>query len=402
MLAAAFGGAIVAHPLDVDDIILNFDPAQPHARFRAMGLPADILVAEAALPAPVPWPSGAAPTPAPLPKAPAESADLSQFKGYDAVAVTWTAAEASAMATLFTPGHPLAEWYEYRHNVASYAPLVTGAKAPFNERSADMARYYHSLGLYFPCTIGGQRVLLFKSGLHLDYDGPQFPVRRLMNEIAQTVEPKVFITTGTGGGIGADIKLGDVVVAGTVKFDCKAQFKNEPWATASYTPSPLPAGALAAMKPALTSINASRISGARQSPEIFSSPGDAVVTTDVFAFDNSTDYFGLQGLGRACDMGDAMVANALQAFELDVLAFDPKRLRSADSESQPQYRRGEQAGGAHLRQVRRAHHRCEPHCDMGDHSGGKSFERRDRIEHDLARIQARAAAAGETKKVTEG
>jgi nucleoside phosphorylase len=305
----------VAHPLDVDDIILNFDPANPHARFRAMGLPADILVAEAALPVQVPWPSGSAPTPAPLAKAPAESADLSQFKGYDAVAVTWTAAEASAMATLFTPGHPLAEWYEYRHDVASYAPLVTGAKAPFNERSADMARYYHSLGLYFPCTIRGQRVLLFKSGLHLDYDGPQIPVRRLMNEIAQTVEPKVFITTGTGGGIGADIKLGDVVVAGTVKFDCKAQFKNEPWATASYTPSPLPAGALAAMTPALTSVNAARISGARQSPQIFSSPGDAVVTTDVFAFDDSTDYFGLQGFGRACDMGDAMVANALQAFE---------------------------------------------------------------------------------------
>jgi hypothetical protein len=305
----------VAHPLDVDDIILNFDPANPHARFRAMGLPAEILVAEAALPVQVPWPSGSAPTPAPLAKAPAESADLSQFKGYDAVAVTWTAAEASAMATLFTPGHPLAEWYEYRHDVASYAPLVTGAKAPFNERSADMARYYHSLGLYFPCTIQGQRVLLFKSGLHLDYDGPQIPVRRLMNEIAQAVEPKVFITTGTGGGIGADIKLGDVVVAGTVKFDCKAQFKNEPWATASYMPSPLPAGALAAMTPALTSVNAARISGARQSPQIFSSPGDAVVTTDVFAFDDSTDYFGLQGLGRACDMGDAMVANALQAFD---------------------------------------------------------------------------------------
>jgi hypothetical protein len=44
----------MAHPLDVDDVILNFDPAQPHARFRAMGLPADILVASAALPDPVP------------------------------------------------------------------------------------------------------------------------------------------------------------------------------------------------------------------------------------------------------------------------------------------------------------------------------------------------------------
>jgi nucleoside phosphorylase len=218
------------------------------------------------------------------------------------------------MATLFTPGHPLAEWYEYRHNVASYVPLVTGRKAPFNDASADMARYYHSLGLYFPCTIRGNRVLLFKSGLHLDYDGPQFPVRRLMSEIAQAVEPKVFITTGTGGGIGADVKLGDVVVAGTVKFDCTRQFKNEPWAKKSYTPSVLPAGALAAMTPALMSVNASRISGARATPQIFSSPSDAVVTTDVFAFDDSTDYFGLQGLGRACDMGDAMVADALQAF----------------------------------------------------------------------------------------
>jgi hypothetical protein len=89
----------MARPLDGDDIILNFDPAKPHGRFRAMGLPADILVANAALPDQVPWPSGAAPTPAPLAKAPPESADLSQFKGYDAVAVTWTAAEASAMAT---------------------------------------------------------------------------------------------------------------------------------------------------------------------------------------------------------------------------------------------------------------------------------------------------------------
>jgi nucleoside phosphorylase len=301
--------------VDVDDIILNFDPAQPHARFRAMGLSPDLLVAGAALPSPVPWPSGAAPTPAPLAKTPSESADLSQFRGYDAVVVTWTAAEASAMATLFTPGHPITTWYEYRHNVASYVPLVTGPKAPFSDSSPEMARYYHSLGLYFPCTIRGLRVLLFKSGLHLDYDGPQVPVRKLMGEIAQAVQPKVFITTGTGGGIGADVKLGDVAVAGTVKFDCQAQFKAEPWASASYTPSPLPAGALSAMTPALMGVNAARIPGARATPQIYSAPGDAIVTTDVFAFDDSTDYYHLQGLGRACDMGDAMVANALQSFK---------------------------------------------------------------------------------------
>jgi nucleoside phosphorylase len=296
--------------LDVDDIILNFDPAAPHARFRTAGL--ELL--EAALPRTVPWPAGTAPAAAPLAIPPAATDDLSRFKGYDAVVVTWTAAEASAMASLFTPGHPTSTWYEYRHNVATYIPLVTGPKAPFRDKQPDMARYYHSIGLYFPCTIGGLRLLLFKSGLHLDYDGPATPVQRLMTEIAEAVSPRMLITTGTGGGIGADVALGDVVIAGTVRFDCKAQFKSQPWATSVYHPSALPTGALAAITPALTQVNASKIPNARPVPQVFADSGDAIVTTDVFAFDDSTDHYKLQGLGRACDMGDAMVANAMQAF----------------------------------------------------------------------------------------
>jgi len=299
--------------LDVDDIILNYDPAAPHERFRAAGLEAAMEPAGSALPRGIPWPANATPTAAPLNPAPSSADDLSRFHGYDAVVVTWTAAEASALAALLTPGYGTADWYQYCHDVAAYIPLVTGAKAPFNSREADMARYYHCMGLYFPCTIGAARVLLFKSGLHLDYDGPATPVKRLMAEIAAAVAPKVFITTGTGGGVGADVSLGDVVVAGTVKFDCKTQFKAETWAEAEYTPSALPAGALAAITPALTSVNAARIPGARPTPQIFSAVTDAIVTTDFFAFDDSTDHYELQGLGRACDMGDAMVANALQS-----------------------------------------------------------------------------------------
>lgn len=298
--------------LDVDDIILNYDPAAPHPRFQAMGLEA--ALEPAALPQPVPWPKSAAPAPAPLDATPAPTDDLSQFYGYDAVIVTWTAAEASALAALLSPGYPTAQWYEYRHDVASYIPLVTGAKAPFNDKSSEMARYYHSLGLYFPCTIGAKRVLLFKSGLHLDYDGPATPVQRLMEEIAQAVAPKMFITTGTGGGIGANVKLGDVVIAGTVRFDCQTQFKSESWASASYATSSLPAGALAALTPALTGVNAAKIPNARANPEFFSGAAGTIVTTDFFAFDDSTDHYKLQGLGQACDMGDAMVANALQNF----------------------------------------------------------------------------------------
>ena len=265
------------------------------------------------LPGPVPWPQGHAPTAAPLPQPPAESDDLGRFRGYDAVVVTWTAAEAAALAALLTPDFLPSRWYEYRHNVADYIPLVTGGRAPFNDRAADMARYFHSMGLYMPCTIGNARVLLFKSGLHPAYDGPATPLRKLMTEIAKTVQPKVMITTGTGGAIGADVLLGDVVVAAQAHFDCTRQFKNEPWAHDSYKTSALPVGALAAITPDLTRVNASRVPGARPEPKIWNGdPQATVVTTDFFAFDDSTDFYKLQGLGRACDMGDAVVGHAMQ------------------------------------------------------------------------------------------
>ena len=38
------------------------------------------------------------------------------------------------------------------------------------------------------------------------------------------------------------------------------------------------------------------------------------MTTDFFGFDDSTDYYKLEGLGRACDMGDAMIGNVMQSF----------------------------------------------------------------------------------------
>lgn len=245
---------------------------------------------------------------------PDESADLSPFSGYDAVVVTWTCAEAAALAALMTPGWPLSTWYEYRHGVETYLPRVTGPKAPFNSAAADMVRYRQSLGLYMPCRIGAARVLLIKSGLHLDYDGRFVPVHQLMTEIAVTVAPKMFITTGAGRGIGADTVLGDVVIAGAARFHCRSQFESARWANASYPTSPLQAGALEAIAPALTSVNAARIPGARTAPMIFSARSDAVVTTDALTFDDPTNHFGLQGLGRMCEMGDAMVGNALQAF----------------------------------------------------------------------------------------
>jgi nucleoside phosphorylase len=304
-----------------EDARFNFNPRQPQERFRADLAPEAKASVDARVAQNVPWPAGLAPAAQPLKPAPQETDDLSRFAGYDAIVMTYTSAEADTLATLLTPGYPLSDWYEYRHNIAQYIPLVTGKAAPFNDQKDP--RYYHSLGLYFPCTIGKARVLLVKSGLHLDHDletvtpGAVIPFSKLLTELIQTVKPSVFITTGTGGGIGSDVKLGDIVVAGMTLFDCRYQFKNEVWHNTPYTTSPVSAQALALMTPGLLKINGAKIASAkpipgRPVPKIWSGKTATIVTSDKFAYDTANNQpYQLQGLGQACDMGDAMVGQVM-------------------------------------------------------------------------------------------
>jgi hypothetical protein len=92
----------------IDDLILNYDPESPQERFRQAGLLAAMKSSTVRLPGPVPWPQGHAPMAAPLPQPPAESDDLDRFRGYDAVAVTWTAMPSGARFT--TAASAIATW----------------------------------------------------------------------------------------------------------------------------------------------------------------------------------------------------------------------------------------------------------------------------------------------------
>jgi hypothetical protein len=44
------------------------------------------------------------------------------------------------------------------YGISGYVSLVSGPIAPFNDKASDTARYFHSLGLYFPCQIGSAKV----------------------------------------------------------------------------------------------------------------------------------------------------------------------------------------------------------------------------------------------------
>ena len=291
-------------------LLLDYDPTNPQPEFFSTATEMSAALARRAITQPVPFPAGLAPVPV-TPSSPPLAQD--PLPTADVLVVTWTVAEAVALATIFTQGVPLSQWFEYTHNVDAFIPKVTGPKAPFNDPK--LARYYHSLGLYYPVRLVGKSVLCFKSGLHMDYDGPAFPLLDLWKQLLDETGAKFVITTGTGGAIGANVLLGDVVVAGQTVFHCTKQFQNKAFKSASYNTTPLASPPDARITPEMAEPNAGQLKASGlplhgNGLPAFFYPGSPIaspkiVTTDSFEFDNTADSAGLQALGNVCDMGDA-------------------------------------------------------------------------------------------------
>jgi purine-nucleoside phosphorylase len=279
--------------------ILTFDSDRP-ATYSTHTLPQAAIMRSAAR-SPIPWPAGQAPTPSLIRPAPSPSAALSQ---HDYLIVTWTEEEGKCLADTLTPGFPSqTAWYDYTHNFQSeYVPLIrNGAPALESKR----------LGSYFPTTMGGKRALCFKSELHFSQDGPKMPIAKLWAQLIQEVKPKLVITTGTAGGIGSAVELGDVVAAQAVRFDCTKAFRSLPFHNSVYQTSKLKTGSFAEAQK-LFQANASHLPASKRPLQIFSKPAagvkiDDVVTTDFFAYDDTANTFGLQSLGAAVEMGDAVL-----------------------------------------------------------------------------------------------
>src|SRR5208283_3367963 len=224
--AAKVAAAVQSIP-DLSRHIILFDRDDPSTYSPHTLPPAAIM--GAATRSPIPWPEGTAPTPQPMAKKPSSSAALPKC---DYVIVTWTEAEGKCLADTLTPGYPSqTAWYNYAHNFQSqFASLIRkGAPASVSKR----------LGSYFVTSIAGKSVLCMKSELHMSQDGPKLPVAKLWKQIIAEAQPKLIITTGTAGGIGAGLELGDVVVASAVRFDCQKTFKSSPFHDSVYQTSAL-------------------------------------------------------------------------------------------------------------------------------------------------------------------
>lgn len=241
--------------------------------------------------APIPWPAGLAPV------VMSSVTSNGKLPAADVLVITWTAAEAMALADVLTPGIISKSWVYYKNNWDKFASQLTG-RSP--------AKFSKRLGSFHMTQIGNKRVCCFKSELHPATDAASVPTAELVAQIVAETGAKLVITTGTAGGAGNGTLLGDVCVATGVRADFTRRLSGLPWAGKLWATTPLPLDARTLVP--LFAANADRIPSPGRPPKIWNGH---VVSTDFFAYDTDTDAFGLRKLDqfiRAVEMDDAAVA----------------------------------------------------------------------------------------------
>jgi purine-nucleoside phosphorylase len=252
----------------------------------------------------IPWPKGLSPETGPTPRG-SESSPLPQA---DVLVVTWTVDEGHALSRVLTPGKDSRNDYRsYKHNYAAIAKKM---------RKGCPALDAKRLGAYWTTKIGGKKVVVFKSDSHLSQDtrklpkkGGTLPNQDVWKQIITEVRPKLVITTGTAGGIGADCEVGDVIVSPIVRFDCRKWLQSEPFHDADFKDSTPDPEHFAKAK-TLFNANAGQLPKDNTRPPRIVRSADlqsSVLTTDFFGFDTSNNHFGLQDLGAVSEMGDAVL-----------------------------------------------------------------------------------------------
>jgi len=276
----------------------------------------------------IPFPSGLAPTPQPRSPAPKPSDPLPKA---DFAVVTYTDAEAMALADVMTPGVKSVDWYAYARAFESYYRPLIGSRGP----SLQSGR----LGSYYLTSVAGRSVLVFKSELHMNTDWKQLPdgqvtlpVKDLYKQMIAEVAPQVFLTTGTSGGVSCKMHLGDVVVTRAARFHCRRPFKDAPFHDAAYRSEwTVPIGRRQAAHKLMQAF-AGRLSGSSTPPSSHcgcSPPGfptqivldgeggipefHPTITADYFEFGTSTN--GLDQLGTDVETDDAVLGLAVSELK---------------------------------------------------------------------------------------
>lgn len=247
----------------------------------------------------IPWPRGWKPKTAASPRKGPDGA----LPTADVLVVVWTVDEGHATSRVLTPGKDSqTDYLPYTHNFNTLRKLF---------RPGCPALEADKLGSYWESTIAGNSVIVFKSESHLSQDGPEVPNIEVWQQLIDEVKPKLVLTTGTGGGIGKDAMVGDVIVSPVVHFDATKKFKKKFGSEPPFS-SKAPNRKNFSTAKRLFKTNADQLPHDNERlPTIYTAPvtgiKQSVVTTDFFGFDTSANTYKLQGLGHLSEMGDAVL-----------------------------------------------------------------------------------------------
>ncbi|HEX3358912.1 MAG TPA: hypothetical protein VHS31_18180 [Tepidisphaeraceae bacterium] len=261
----------------------------------------------------IPWPAGLAPKTGPKP-----SGDGSgPLPKADVLVVTWTVDEGHALSRVLTPGvDSHNDYVSYTHNFAAISSKM---------RKGCPALEAKRLGAFWTTSIGGKKVVVFKSDSHLSQDikklpanGGTLPNFDVWKQIIEEVQPKLVITTGTAGGIGTQCEVGDVIVSPIVRMDGIQWLKSASFHDEIFQDQAAPKTKFFTKAKALFKANAEQLpKDNTRPPKIVVSKRAAasVVTTDFFGFDTSDNHYGLKGLGDVSEMGDAILGLVMSQID---------------------------------------------------------------------------------------
>jgi hypothetical protein len=253
----------------------------------------------------IPWPKGLAPKTGGKP-----SKGSGPLPRADVLVVTWTTDEGHALSRVLTPGKDSHNDYiSYTHNYSTIARTM---------RKGCPALEAKRLGAFWTTSIGGKKVVVFKSDSHLSQDtkkiprgNQHLPNYNVWKQIISEVRPKLVLTTGTGGGIGKQFEVGDVIVSPLVRFDCQKWLKSQPFHSAHYSSDASQTRYFAAAKKLFKANSGQLPKDNKRPPKIVRvSPTalkSSVVTTDFFGFDTSDNHYHLWDYGDLSEMGDAIL-----------------------------------------------------------------------------------------------
>lgn len=241
-----------------------------------------------------PWPTSLGPTPGARPVG-------ESLAKADVLIVAWTVDEGHALSRVLTPGFDSqTAWQPYTKNFAAIsAQMRPGCPARNAGRLGDLlddddrGQAGHPVQVR-PAPIAGRPEARGRPRLAPDHRG----------------QPAIVGDHDRDGrGIGPSFEVGDVIVSRFVAFDCRRTFKHlngQAYVAPADAPSTHfgPAATLFAANAGFLPAD-----NPRPSPQITVAPtaSAGILTTDFFGFDNTTDTYGLEGLGDLSEMGDAVL-----------------------------------------------------------------------------------------------